>query len=218
VGLCGAPMPRSVGVGELVSGYRPRCRVSHRVRTDFSGMPADKAKFFGHPPDWQEAVKLEVCVLRIRPMEAPVINLKIAVRTTLLLVDDHIEQLDLLALTMKMTGFSVVTASSPNEAISMMNEHCLRNIDVAVIDYHMPTMNGCVLAAYLKDRYPELKIILRSAAPDISRDEMMSADGFISKSDGIGALLSKITELGRIDPASPARFARESEAFMEAVN
>jgi len=147
-----------------------------------------------------------------------VINFKIAVRTTLLLVDDHIEQLALLALTMKICGFSVVTASSPREAISIMNEHCLRKIDVAVIDYHLPGMNGCVLAAYLKARYPELKIVMRSGTPDLSQDEMMSVDGFISKSDGIGALLSKITEFGQIDPASPTRFARESDAFIAAMN
>jgi CheY-like chemotaxis protein len=147
-----------------------------------------------------------------------VINLKVAVRTTLLLVDDDIQQLDLLAVTMKMSGFSVVTASSPIEAISLMNEHCLGKIDVAVVDYHMPVMNGCVLAACLKARYPELKIVLCSGALDISEDEMMRVDCFISKSDGIGALLSKITEFGQIDPASPTLFALENDAFIEVVN
>ena len=40
-------------------------------------------------------------------------------------------------------------------------------------------------------------------------DEMLRMDGFISKSDGIGALLSKITEFRQIDPASPtSRFVR----------
>ena len=34
---------------------------------------------------------------------------------------------------------------------------------------------------------------------------MLRMDGFISKSDGIGALLSKITEFWQIDPASPTR-------------
>ena len=78
------------------------------------------------------------------------IDFRVAVRTTLLLVDDDIQQLDLLAFTMKMSGFTVVTASSPIQAISLMNQHCLRKIYVAVIDYHLPAMNGCVLAAYLK--------------------------------------------------------------------
>jgi hypothetical protein len=82
----------------------------------------------------------------------------------------------------------------------------------------MPVVNGCILAEYLKARYPELKVALYSGALDIPEDEMMSLDGFISKSDGIDALLSKITEFGQIDPASPTLFALENDAFIEAVN
>ena len=66
------------------------------------------------------------------------INFEVAVRTTVLIVDNDIQQLDLLALTMRMSGFSVVTASSPIDAISLMNERSFRKIDVAVIDHHMP--------------------------------------------------------------------------------
>ena len=146
------------------------------------------------------------------------INFAVAVRTTVLLVDDDIRQRSLLALTMKMSGFSVVSASSPIEAISLVNEDSFRKIDVAVIGYHMRVMNGCILTAYLKARYPELKVVLYSDARDIPADEMMSLDGFISKSDGIGALLSTITEFGQIDPASPALFALEKDVFVEAVN
>jgi len=140
------------------------------------------------------------------------INPKVAVRTPILLMDDDIQQLDLLALTMKTSGFSVITASTPVEAISLINELCLREIDVAV------GINGCVLAAYLKARYPKLKIVLCSGVLDLSEDEMMSVDGFISQSDGVGALLSKITEFGPIDPASPTLFAIENGALIEAVN
>jgi CheY-like chemotaxis protein len=186
-------------------------------------MPSGKATFVAHPPYWQEAVKLELCVLCVKRMEATMINFTVAVRTTVLLVDDDMQQLDLLALTMKMSGFSVVTASSPIEAISLMNEHSsckidVAVIDVAVIDYHMPAMNGCILAAYLKGRYPELKVALYSGALDIPEDEMMKLDGFTSRSDGIDALLSKITEFGQIDAASPTLFVLENDAFMEAVN
>ena len=145
-------------------------------------------------------------------------NLKVAVRTTLLLVDDDIQQLDLLALTMTMSGFSVVTANSPIEAVSMMNEHCLRKIDVAVIDYDMPVMNGCVLAAYLKARYPKLKIVLCSGVLDISQDEKMRVDAFISQSDGIGALLSKITEFGQSIRQVPLFSRSRTIPIFEAVN
>ena len=47
---------------------------------------------------------------------------------------------------------------------------------------------------YFQLVYPELKIVLCSAALDVPEGEMMSLNGFIAKGDGIGALLSKITE------------------------
>jgi CheY-like chemotaxis protein len=184
------------------------CRGFHSVRSDFSELPLGQAKFVAHPPYRKEAVKLELRVLCVKAVEATVINLKIAVRTTLLLVDDDMQQLDLPSLAMKMAGFSVVTASSPIEAISLMNGHTFHKIDVAVIDYHMPVMSGCVLAAYLKARYPDLKIVLCSGALDISEDEMMSVDGFISKSDGVGARCSPRSQVSGKSIPQPPLYSR----------
>ncbi|HEV2730103.1 MAG TPA: response regulator [Terriglobales bacterium] len=145
------------------------------------------------------------------------VNLKAAVRTTVLLDDDP-QQLDLRALSMRMSGFSAVTASSPIEAMSLMNEPIFGKIDVAVIDYHMPLMSGCILAEYLKARYPQLKIVLYSGALDISEDEMTSVDVFIPKSEGIGRLISKLAEFAQVDPANFTMFAAENNARVHAVN
>ena len=147
-------------------------------------------------------------------MKIVMIDLSIAVRTTVLLVDDDFRQLSLLTLIMKMSGFSVAAANSPTEAISLLNADG-RKIDVAVIDYNMPVMNGCILAAYLKARYPEIKVVLYSGAFDIPVEERTSLDGFISKSEGIDALLYKIAEFGQLDLAEPAF---ESDVFLESVN
>ena len=114
--------------------------------------------------------------------------------------------------TMKTSGFSVITASTPVEAISLINELCLREIDVAA------GMNGCVLAVYLKGRCPELKIVSCSGALDRSQDEKMRVDGFISQSDGIGALLSKITEFGQSIRQVPLFSRSRTIPLFEAVN
>jgi CheY-like chemotaxis protein len=164
-----------------------------------------------HPPYWQEAVKLELCVLHINHM-ATMINPKGAVRRPILPVDDDIQQLDLLALTMKTSGFSVVTASTPIEAISLINDHCLREIDAAV------GMNGCVLAAYLQARCPELKIVSYSGARDISQDEKMRVDAFISQRRWYRRIALQDHGVRTIDPASPTVFALENDAFIEGVN
>jgi hypothetical protein len=118
-------------------------------------------------------------------------------------MDDDTRQLHLLTLTMMMSGSLVGTPRRLLKGISLMKEPGFRKSEVAVIDYHLPVLNGCTPAAYLKVQYPGLKVAWYSGALDISESERLSQDGLISTCDGIGALLSKITEFGQIDPASP---------------
>ena len=124
------------------------------------------------------------------------LDLRIAMKTNLLLVDDNFDQLKLRAMALEMSGFTVVTASGPVEAISIMAG--LHEIDVAILDYHMPVMNGCVLADYLKSRYSDLKIILYSADVDIGESEMTGVDVFISKAEGLAPLLAQVFELAKV--------------------
>ena len=56
---------------------------------------------------------------------------------------------------------------------------------MAILDYEMPMMNGCVLADYLKARYPDLKIILHSGLLDIPENEMNSIGSVVPKGDGM---------------------------------
>lgn len=149
-------------------------------------------------------------------MKPPMIDLKNAFRTTVLLVDDDTRQLEMRALTMKMSGFSVVIAGGAVEAISLMHEPSSRRIDVAVIDYHMPVMNGCVLAEDFRTRYPELKTVLYSGAIDIPEEEMSSLDAFVSKSEGVDSLLAKITELQH--PGNFPGFTEENNGDSQAAN
>lgn len=147
------------------------------------------------------------------------INFRVAVRTTVLLVDDDTRHLDLRTLAFQTSGFSVITATSPIEAIAIMNQDSGHKIDVAVIDYHMPVMNGCILAEYLKTRYPELRVILYSGAIDIPEHEMSSVDAFVPKSSGVAALLAEIAGFGEADPvASSTLFAEDNRSSIDAVN
>jgi DNA-binding NarL/FixJ family response regulator len=98
-------------------------------------------------------------------------------------------------LVLKMSGFMVLTATGPTEAISVMSQHAIRKIDIAILDYNMPVMNGCVLAEYLRTRYPDLKIVLHSGAVDIPENEMDSIDVFAPKRDGIACLLHELSVL-----------------------
>jgi CheY-like chemotaxis protein len=139
---------------------------------------------------------LELCVLYKAQGETPMTDLIRALRTTLLLVDDDVQQSELRALVLKRSGFTVLTANDPVTAISIMAEaaeHGDVAVNVAIVDYEMPVMNGCVLADYLRERYPELKIILHSGAPDIPESEMRSIDVFVPKGAGVGQLLDEVS-------------------------
>ena len=126
------------------------------------------------------------------------IDIRVAMRTTLLLVDDDTDQLELRAKVLKMSGYTVLSAGSPLDAMSMVAEGHGKNVAVAVLDYHMPVMNGCLLADYLRSRNPDLKIILYSAALEIPEDELSSVDVFVSKSEGISSLLEQVSEYAEV--------------------
>ena len=114
------------------------------------------------------------------------------VPSTVLLVDDDVQYLELRAQVMKSCGFSVITAPGPMEAISMLAK--TNAIKVAVLDYQMPVMNGCLLADRLKSMCPKLKIILHSGAVAIPESQMTNIDVFISKSDELARLIASVSE------------------------
>lgn len=119
-----------------------------------------------------------------------------AIPARVLLVDDEPVQLDLRAQVLSMSGFSVCTASGPREAIAIIGRAGER-IDVAVLDYQMPVMNGCILADHLRSRRPDVKIILHSGAINIPHNEMTNVDRYVPKGDGVSALIASVAQLAR---------------------
>jgi len=111
-----------------------------------------------------------------------------------LLVDDDERQLKLRATILETYGYSAHTATGASDALSTAER---KHVDIAVLDYNMPIMNGCALASHLKESYPQLKVILLSAALCIPAHEMRSVDKFVSKTAGVPELLDAIARLSR---------------------
>lgn len=126
------------------------------------------------------------------------VNFKSALHTTLLLVDNEIDQMQPRALALRASGFTVLTASRSVDAMAILAEYPVCKVDVAILDYEMPVINGCVLADYLRSRYPTLKILLHSGAIAISEAEMGSIDAFVPKDGDIQQLLACISELTQL--------------------
>jgi CheY-like chemotaxis protein len=113
-----------------------------------------------------------------------------------LLVDDEVQQLAVRAHVMKASGLSVITACGPIEAIWIL-AGTMEEIDVAILDYDMPVMNGCILARRIRSICPWLKIILYSGAVYIPQSKMTSVDAFIPKGDGVGTLINYVVQLAQ---------------------
>lgn len=143
---------------------------------------------------------------------------KLRVTPRILLVDDEAQLLELCALVMKLSGFSVVTADGPIKAISTMAQRTTGKIDLAILDYNMPVMNGCALADRLRSMSPKLKIILYSDAIDIPKSEMASVDAFIPKGEGIARLLPQIIRFARVGMWPPKAVAPNAELCFRAYN
>jgi CheY-like chemotaxis protein len=131
----------------------------------------------------------------------------------ILLVDDEAQPLELRARIMKLHGFSVLTADGPMKALAMMAQAAIEKIQVAIVDYNMPGMNGYVLAQRLRSTFPELKTILYSGAIDIPSKEMTSVDAVISKGDGIGTLISQVMQFVQVSVDSSTRLPLRKSAY-----
>ena len=80
---------------------------------------------------------------------------------TILLVEDEISILQLIMMMLEHQGYTVMTASTPGEAISLARAHP-GEIDLLMTDVVMPEMNGGELARKLLSFYPNLKRLFMS--------------------------------------------------------
>jgi CheY-like chemotaxis protein len=110
-----------------------------------------------------------------------------------LLVDDECQQLELRAFLLSMAGYSVFKATGPLEALSLAAK--IGDLDIAILDYEMPVMNGCDLAQHLKAKFPKLNVVLYSGAVAIPTRDLEKVDTYISKCDGIAVLLHHLSSL-----------------------
>jgi CheY-like chemotaxis protein len=119
----------------------------------------------------------------------------------LLFVDDKTERLEVMRARLERLGYSVELAQSGREALKIFGE---TSIDLAIVDYYMPGMNGDVVAMEMKRMHPFVPIIIFSGTFTLPEMVMAYVDGFVSTSDEPDLLLEKVSDLLR------ARAARAS--------
>ena len=67
-------------------------------------------------------------------------------------------------------------------------------VDLVLLDYVMPGMDGGVVAEAMKNHNPRVPVVLVSASP-VEEQSLGCVDCFINKGDGPALLLARIKQL-----------------------
>jgi CheY-like chemotaxis protein len=110
----------------------------------------------------------------------------------ILCVDDTPSLLEGQKMLLEENGYRVLTATNGPDAVEVFVTH---SVDLVILDYHMPGVNGAVVAARMKNSKPDVPITLVSGDEDVPPSDFEAVDCFLSKSGSISGFLEKVDYL-----------------------
>jgi CheY-like chemotaxis protein len=113
-------------------------------------------------------------------------------RGVLLCIDDNQDVLDCEKAFLETFGYTVLTALSGRKGLELASVH---PVDVVIVDYVMPEMNGQEFAVKMKRLRPQAPIIMLSAELDVPKEALNLVDAFIAKDHLSSQLLPMIAQL-----------------------
>lgn len=120
----------------------------------------------------------------------------------LLCIDDDEDVLECEKSFLESFGSTVLTAASGSKGLELASMH---SIDIVIVDYLMPEMNGHQVAMEIRRLRPQAAIIMLSAAVDVPEHAVKLVDAFIAKDHLASQLLPMIARLhGCGSPALPS--------------
>jgi CheY-like chemotaxis protein len=112
---------------------------------------------------------------------------------TILCIDDNRNVLQIHRALLESKGYRVVTAVDGPTGIALSRE---QSIDVVVLDFNMPGMDGNEVAQVLTQEQPTLPVVVWSGYPDgIPESLRWFAYAVLRKSDGLEPLLAVVESL-----------------------
>jgi len=109
-----------------------------------------------------------------------------------LLVDDEVDFLETLSERMRVRDMDVTTSASPLDAIKKVQE---KDYDAIIMDLKMPQMDGLQLLKVLKEKNPDLQIILLTGHATVEKGieaMKLGATDFLEKPVDLKVLTEKI--------------------------
>jgi DNA-binding NtrC family response regulator len=97
---------------------------------------------------------------------------------TVLCIDDLVQQLTIRRAILAGKGYFVQTACSANEDLKTIREAA---VDIVLLEYKHEGMDAGAIAFLIKQRFPELPIILMSAFSEIPEEILWLFDDYVWK-------------------------------------
>jgi CheY-like chemotaxis protein len=122
-------------------------------------------------------------------------------RSVLLCIDDDEDVLECEKSFLESFGYTVLTAASGGKGLELASRH---SVDIVIVDYLMPEMNGHEVAIEIRRLNPQAPIIMLSAAVDVPEQALKLVNAFIAKDSLACQLLPTIAQFARMPVDSSA--------------
>ena len=113
-------------------------------------------------------------------------------KPVILCVDDTPSVLEGEKMLLEENGYQVLTATNGKEAVQAFVSN---SVDLVLLDYHMPEMNGGLAALHMKDSRPDVPVALLSSDERLPPGDLEAVDCFMLKSEPISTFLEKVDYL-----------------------
>ena len=110
-----------------------------------------------------------------------------------LLIDDEEQFLKVLEERLETRGLKVNTATSGEDALTLVND---RNFDAIILDLAMPGIDGIETLRLLKEKNPDLEIIMLTGHATVQKGieaMKLGAEDFLEKPVDLSVLLERIS-------------------------
>jgi CheY-like chemotaxis protein len=117
---------------------------------------------------------------------------------TVLCVDDRPQVLELRMATLESRGYCVKIASSGYTAVKMLEE---TSVAAVLLEYKLDGMDAEAVACHIKQRFPNLPIILLSAYSELPERILWLVDEYVMKSElpeGLVRIIERVTQSQRL--------------------
>ena len=111
---------------------------------------------------------------------------------SILCIDDYETSLGGWCLYLQSAGFSVTTARTAQEGLQLF---AVSPVDLVLLDYVLPDINGDEVAATMRQIKPDVRIIMLSGVPHVPEIACLQVDTFLQKGQPPMLVLDKIREL-----------------------